>query len=72
MTVANKEALKRLKQLNQHLAKIRKKCKDNNVFLISGFDSLKDMTPEAQEGPMIQKLFVMVEDNKKFLKGKII
>ncbi len=64
------EALKKLKSLTLHLSKIKKKCQTNGLWLSAGFDGLKDPTDEAQQGPMITKLFRQLEEAKEYLKGK--
>jgi len=64
------EALKRLKILTLQINKIRKKCKTNGLWLSASFDALMPATDEAQQGPMITKLFEIVDDNKKYLRGK--
>jgi hypothetical protein len=64
----NKELERRLKQLIQHISKTKKKCKDNNLWLIAGFDALKEPTDEKQQGPLINRLYDLAEENRKFLK----
>jgi hypothetical protein len=64
------EALKRLKALTAHITKIRKTCKSKGLWFSASFDALRPPTDEAQQGPMVTKLFELVDDNKKFLRGK--
>jgi len=66
----SKESTARLKKITQYLSRIQKKCKNNGLWLIAGFDALKEPTDEAQQGPMVKKLFELNDDNKKFLKSK--
>ena len=70
MKLKEAEATKRLKALNQHLSKIKKKCKTSGIWLSAGYDPLKNPTDEEQQGPLINKLYELIDDNKKFLKGK--
>ncbi len=65
-----KELEKRLKQLTQHIIRTRKKLRDNNMWLIGGFNALADSTDEAQQGPMINKLYEIVNECKRVLKEK--
>ncbi len=64
----NKELQRRLKQLTQHISKMKKKARDNNLWVICGFDALKESTDGAQQGPLVNRLYDLVEENKKFLK----
>jgi hypothetical protein len=64
------EALKKLKSITLQLSKIRKKCQTNGLWLSAGFDGLKDSTDEAQQGPMITKLFQQLDEAREYLKGK--
>jgi hypothetical protein len=66
----NAELKKRLKQLLQHITRMRKRLKEHNLWLIAGFDALKDPVDEAQQGPMINKLYELVDENKKYLREK--
>jgi hypothetical protein len=66
----NKELIKRMKLLIQHITRMRKKLKENDLWLIAGFDALKEPTDEAQQGPMINKLYDLIDENKKFLREK--
>ena len=67
-SIREQELERRLKQLIQHIGKTKKKCQDHNLWLIAGYDSLKDATDEVQQGPLINRLYDLVEDNKRFLK----
>lgn len=68
--IKEKDATARLKLLIQYINRIRKKCKTNGLWLSANFDALKEPTDTQQQGPMITKLFEMVDDNKKYLRGK--
>lgn len=66
----SKELKKRLKQLLQHITRMRKKLKENNMWLIAGFDALKDPNDQSQQGPMINRLYDLVDENRRFLREK--
>jgi len=65
-----KEAVKKLKAITLHINKIRKKCKTNGLWLSAGFDALKDPVDNVQQGPLVTKLYTLVDDAKEYLKGK--
>jgi hypothetical protein len=56
---------KESKSLVNYILRIRKKCETNNLWLMASYDPHKDMIPEEQQGPMITKLFDMVQSIKK-------
>jgi hypothetical protein len=47
---------------------MRKKLREHNLWLMGGFNALVEPSDEAQQGPMINKLYEMVDDNKKYLR----
>ena len=61
---------KEVKQLVNLILSIERRCKTENVFLQATVDPYKDFDPEAQQGPLVTKLFQMAKDMKKQLARK--
>ncbi|HYT46017.1 MAG TPA: hypothetical protein VEP90_27055 [Methylomirabilota bacterium] len=66
---ANHDVLrKESKSLVNYILRIKKKCELNNLWLMASHDPYKKPNPEEQQGPMITKLFDIVQTIKKRLK----
>ena len=59
------ELLKETKSLLSHIQKIKRKCENENLWLMAGLDPYKPLIPEEQQGPMVTKLFGLVTILKK-------
>jgi hypothetical protein len=59
---------KESKSLVNYILRIKKKCESNNLWLMASHDPYKELKPEEQQGPMITRLFDMVQTVKKKLK----
>lgn len=64
------ETDKKLKKLINHINNIRRTCKRKNLWLGAGYNSLIPATDESQQGPMINKLYDIVDECSVYLKKK--
>lgn len=59
---SNDPLIKEVRALLNHITLIGRKCKDSGVWLSAGIDPYKDLTAEAQQGPLVTKLFEMTQN----------
>ena len=61
---------KEVKALINLILSIERRCKNENVFLQATVDPYKEFDPEAQQGPLVTRLFQMAKDMKKQINRK--
>lgn len=58
----NDDILNEVRTLLNHIMLINRKCKEKNLWLGASFDPYKPLTDEAQQGPLVTKLFEMTKN----------
>lgn len=61
------EMIKEVRTLLNHIMLINRKCKDNGLWLMAGYDPYKDLTDEEQQGPLVSKLFDLTKNLRQLL-----
>lgn len=58
----NDPLIKEVRALLNHITLIGRKCKDSGAWLSAGIDPYKELNDEAQQGPLVTKLFEMTKN----------
>lgn len=61
---------KDIKALINLILSIERRCKNENLFLQATIDPYKDHTSEAQQGPLVTRLFDLAKTMKKAIARK--
>lgn len=61
----NKALNKSVTDLLKQLTLIKRRCKKEKLWLIAGIDPYRELTDEAQQGPLVNGLFQLAEEVKK-------
>jgi len=62
------ELVKDSRALVNYILRIKKKCESEHLWLMASMDPHKELTTEQQQGPMVNKMFDLVQELKKKLK----
>lgn len=61
----HEEFEREVRSLLNYILRIKRKCENENLWLMASMDPHKDLLTEQQQGPMISRMFEMILEIKK-------
>jgi hypothetical protein len=68
LKLVHEDLRKESRSLVNYILRIRKKCENEHLWLMASRDPYKELTNEQQQGPLITKMFEMVQNVKRKIK----